>query len=130
MSDVTTGRVLLLKPGDTLIIAGLDMRGEMDHNRVHDALATLKERLNLGRIWIFSDNIDIAKIEIATRLKVEREQTPVGLVGVVNPAPADGTSLMDAMHRARELMTANDSYRSPAAQAQIDKSSVHDKEQP
>lgn len=65
-----TARVLLLKPGDHLIIAGIGAIGEA-HDRLHDAIAELKERLNLGAVWVFEADIDIAKAEIATRLKAE-----------------------------------------------------------
>lgn len=67
----TTGRVLLLKPGDHLIIAGVGAIEDVEHHRFHDAIAELKERLNLGAVWVFSVDINIATAEIVTRLKIE-----------------------------------------------------------
>lgn len=75
--DVVSGRVLLLKPGDTLIIAGAGAGAVDDWQNddpMRDAVTCLKDRLNLAAVWVFDADIDIAKAHIATRLKPEEAQ--------------------------------------------------------
>jgi len=62
MTDHAEMRVVLVKPGDVLIFGNVGKVGTIAASQLQDALAGVKEALNLAQILVFEADIDLASV--------------------------------------------------------------------
>jgi hypothetical protein len=69
---VTDTRIVLIKPGDVLIIGNLGtaLDGEPGSHLL-DSLGTLKETLGLAGLAVFAEDIDLAAVRDALPLRAD-----------------------------------------------------------